>query len=700
MVQSAPTTFYVNPATGNDSAAGTQAAPLKTITRALQQAKSGDKVQLAAGTYSAASGEGFPLVVPAGVTVMGNEANKGNGILITGSGRFVSPTFAGQNVTMRLETNAQLRGVTVTNSETRGTAVWLESTNPVIANNTFTNNKREGIFATGSASPAVFDNVAVRNDSNGFSIVRNAKGEWRRNVCQSTGFGIAINDNAAPLLADNQLLENRSGIVLGQKCRPVLRKNVLERNTSDGLTVIDQASPDLGQGQDPGGNIFRNNQEFDINNGSAIKVISVGNQVNPTKINGQVELLANDVPGPTPTPTPTPSPTPAPGELPDIRGHWAEGLIRGLVKQGYVSGFPDGMFKPEAPITRAQYAAVISNAFDLPATQPAAQFVDVPQSFWAYPFIREANQMGFISGFPDGSFRPNQNLTRVQAIVSLIGGLGLTGGVLDVLGYYRDRAQIPSYATEKVATATQRRIVVNYPNVRRLEPMLDITRAAMAAMVYQALVALNRAPAIASPYIVNADPSAPVFSDIQGHWAADFITGLSRQELIGGFEDGTFKPNDPINRVQYAALIVKAFNPPAKRAAVNFSDVPANFWAKSFIDRAYQAGFISGFPDGTFRPNQNILRLQVLTSLVSGLELSGGNPSVLSAFDDRATIPDYAQNQIATATQQKLVVNYPNLRQLTPNRDATRGETAAIVYQSLVRAGRSAAVNSPYIVVA
>lgn len=222
----------------------------------------------------------------------------------------------------------------------------------------------------------------------------------------------------------------------------------------------------------------------------------------------------------------------------------------------------------------------------------------------------------------------------------------------------------------------------------------------MAAMVYQALVALNRAPAIASPYIVNADPSAPVFSDIQGHWAADFITGLSRQELIGGFEDGTFKPNDPINRVQYAALIVKAFNPPAKRAAVNFSDVPANFWAKSFIDRAYQAGFISGFPDGTFRPNQNILRLQVLTSLVSGLELSGGNPSVLSAFDDRATIPDYAQNQIATATQQKLVVNYPNLRQLTPNRDATRGETAAIVYQSLVRAGRSAAVNSPYIVVA
>ncbi|MDX2230987.1 MAG: S-layer homology domain-containing protein [Leptolyngbyaceae cyanobacterium bins.349] len=699
MVQSSsPATLFIHPATGNDNANGSQAAPFKTISRALRQAKSGDRIQLAPGTYHTATGETFPLVVPGGVTLIGNEANKGSGILVSGSGRFISRTFAGQNVTFLLETNAQLRGVTVTNPDTRGTGVWLESTNPIIVNCTFTNCKREGIFATGSASPAVYDNVTTRNDANGFSIARNAKGEWRRNVCQNTGFGMVVSDQAAPLLAENRIFENRSGLVCGQESRAVLRANVVERNTSEGLTLVDRASADLGNGQDPGRNIFRDNRELDINNSTAIKLVCVGNQINPARVKGLIELLANEVPNPSPLPDPTPIPNPNPGELRDIQGHWAEGFIKGLVERGHISGFPDGTFKPEDPITRAQYAAVISRAFELPRKQAPINFVDVPQSFWAFPFIQEANQMGFISGFPDNSFRPNQNLTRVQAIVSLIGGMGLTGGTLDVLSYYFDRAQIPSYATEKVATATQRRIVVNHPNVRQLEPMQDITRAELVALVYQALVSLNQAPAIASPFIVNASATAPLFSDIQGHWAEGFITGLARQNFIGGFEDGSFKPDIPINRAQYASLVVNAFNPTAKRAIVSFSDVPANFWAKPFIDRAYQAGFISGFPDGTFKPGQNILRLQVLASLVTGLELTGADLSALNAYDDRAAIPQFAQNQVSIATTQRLVVNFPNLRQLNPNRDATRAEVAANVYQALVRAGRSTAINSPYIV--
>ncbi len=102
--------------------------------------------------------------------------------------------------------------------------------------------------------------------------------------------------------------------------------------------------------------------------------------------------------------------------------------------------------------------------------------------------------MGFMVGFPDGTFRPNLNLTRVQAVVALVNGLGLTGGVLDSLNVFTDRAQIPGYATAEVATATQRRIVVNYPNVLQLQPMRDITRAEVVALIYQALVALNRTP--------------------------------------------------------------------------------------------------------------------------------------------------------------------------------------------------------------
>ena len=709
------TTLFVNPTAGNDSGNGSQAAPFKTISRALQAAQSGTAIQLAGGTYSAVSGEAFPIKIPSGVTVVGSEANKGSGILISGSGIFPSPTFANQNVTFHLANNAQLKGVTVTNPATRGTGVWVESTNPTIANNTFTNCLREGIFATGTASPLVVGNVAVQNSASGFSIVRNAKGEWRQNVCRQTGFGFAIGDSAAPLLAENQISENRDGIVINKQSKAVLRGNVVQNNTEAGLVVTETALPDLGSSQAPGGNIFRQNGQFDIQNGTTVTLISVGNQVDPTKVQGAIDFVGNEIPTPAPspsgsptpapTPTPTSAPTPTPAPTPgnpagfsDTQGHWAEPFIQGLVSRGLISGFPDGTFKPEAPITRAQYAAVIAKTFDLPAKQTAKNFSDVPQGFWAADFITKANQMGFISGFPDNTFRPNQNLTRVQSIVSLISGINLSGGALDVLKVYTDRAQIPSYATDMVAIATQRRIIVNHPNLRQLEPMRDISRAEVVAIIYQALVSLNRAPAIASSFIVAPDASLPLFTDIQGHWAANFITGLANQNLISGFEDGSFKPDATMNRAQYAAIIAKAFNPPAKRATTNFTDIPASFWAKPAIDQAYQGGFISGFPDGTFKPNQNVLRLQVWLSLVSGLGLPVGDMSLLNGYDDRNTVPQNAQDEVATATKAKIVVNFPNVRQLNATREATRAEVAAIVYQGLVQAGRAAGISSPYIV--
>src|SRR3569832_388199 len=141
-------TIYVNPSIGKDTAAGSSSAPFKTLTKALQKAAA-TTIQLAAGTYNAAGGEVFPLLIRAGVMVLGDEPSKGKGILIVGSGQYVSPTFASQNVTLRVESNAQLRGVTVTNPVKLGTAVWIESTAPLIANITFTGCGREGVFVTG-----------------------------------------------------------------------------------------------------------------------------------------------------------------------------------------------------------------------------------------------------------------------------------------------------------------------------------------------------------------------------------------------------------------------------------------------------------------------------------------------------------------------------------------------------------------------
>jgi hypothetical protein len=279
-----------------------------------------------------------------------------------------------------------------------------------------------------------------------------------------------------------------------------------------------------------------------------------------------------------------------------------------------------------------------------------------------------------------------------------VSGLGLTGGNPNLLLFYSDRASVPSYATQAIATATQRRLVVNYPQPEQLEPMRSITRAEVAALIYQALVATGRADAIASPYIVNPDAYNPSFSDIQDHWAGDFIRPLASLNLVTGFVDGSFKPDASINRAQYAALVVKIFNPTSIRPVAQFNDIPADFWALPVITQAYSGGFLSGFPDQTFRPQSNLRRLELMASLVSGLSLPSADVKVLEIYEDRDSIPAYAKSAVAAATQAGIIVNYPTPALLEPKRETTRAEAIAFMYQALIRTGRVSAINSPYIV--
>ena len=109
-------TVYVNPSTGNDQGDGSQSSPYKTLTAACAKVESGTFIQLETGTYNSATGEQFPIMIPSGVTVVGNESGTGSGILIEGSGRHSSPSTGGQEVTIVMATNAELRGVTVTNN--------------------------------------------------------------------------------------------------------------------------------------------------------------------------------------------------------------------------------------------------------------------------------------------------------------------------------------------------------------------------------------------------------------------------------------------------------------------------------------------------------------------------------------------------------------------------------------------------------
>ncbi|MBD2197994.1 MULTISPECIES: WG repeat-containing protein [Calothrix] len=177
------------------------------------------------------------------------------------------------------------------------------------------------------------------------------------------------------------------------------------------------------------------------------------------------------------------------------------------------------------------------------------------------------------------------------------------------------------------------------------------------------------------------------FSDIQNHWAEKCIRELTKREVINGYPNGTFLPEKTITRAEAAAILMKAFaNLPARRNPMQFSDVSPNFWAEQAIEFASAREFFQGYPDGTFKPNELLPRVQAITILVKGVDFKlVQNPDAIQPefLDDAAEIPDYAKAAIATACQNFLAVNYPNVRRLRPNQPTTRGEFAALICQAL-----------------
>jgi parallel beta-helix repeat protein len=284
--------LFVNPSIGNDKLGnGGERAPLKTITQALQAAKPNTVIILSIGTYSTQTGEVFPLILKTGVSIQGDSHKLGRQIEIQGGGDYLSRSFGGQNATIVGANQARLTGVTVTNPNRRGYGLWIESSNPIIVENTFTGSTQDGVSVNGNSAPIISKNYFYRNGANGITIDGNSSPQVRENVFEQTGFGINIAKNATPMVVGNQIKNNRAGIIVQANARPILRNNVIEGSKEDGLVAIAQAMPDLGNASEAGGNQFRNNARYDINALAAKQVISaVGNNLGSDRIAGKIDM--------------------------------------------------------------------------------------------------------------------------------------------------------------------------------------------------------------------------------------------------------------------------------------------------------------------------------------------------------------------------------------------------------------------------
>ncbi|MBW4559780.1 MAG: S-layer homology domain-containing protein [Mojavia pulchra JT2-VF2] len=200
---------------------------------------------------------------------------------------------------------------------------------------------------------------------------------------------------------------------------------------------------------------------------------------------------------------------------------------------------------------------------------------------------------------------------------------------------------------------------------------------------------------------IGVDNSVQInFADVStNHWAKDFIAELAALEVIQGFPDGSFRPDEQLTRAQFAAMLSQAFDKVKVRNAISFKDVSTKHWAYDAIRKAYSTGFLA--VSGTqFNPAQSLSRLEVLLTLARGLNytFSGSTQTILAAYSDATTIRSDVRSAIAALTARGIVVNYPNVQSLNADKVATRAEVTALIYKSLVSTGEVADISSQYAV--
>ncbi|EJW17743.1 S-layer homology domain-containing protein [Paenibacillus alvei] len=199
-------------------------------------------------------------------------------------------------------------------------------------------------------------------------------------------------------------------------------------------------------------------------------------------------------PGPTtpiPDPTPTPEPTdpiePTDPETPkvdlsDIADHWAKASIEKSVELGFVSGYEDGTFRPNRSITRGEISAMLARALKLEKVNTAFGFADQSQTpVWAQPFIQALAKAGYISGYENGTFRANKEITRSELVVMIVRARGLEVHPNATLTF-TDADQVPAWAKPYVATAEEAGLIKGYGD-GKFNPNASTTRAEAVTLI-------------------------------------------------------------------------------------------------------------------------------------------------------------------------------------------------------------------------
>ena len=165
----------------------------------------------------------------------------------------------------------------------------------------------------------------------------------------------------------------------------------------------------------------------------------------------------------------------------DIVDHWAKEHIIYLADKGFIKGYPDGSFKPEESITRAEFLTMVNNTFGY-REEAHISFKDVEEGSWYYKEIRKAAKAGYIRGYGDGTMKPENPISR-QEVASIVAALcGLEKEVSNSAYDFNDWQEIGGWAINYVGILKDKGYVLGYED-NTFRPKSHIKRGEAAKLI-------------------------------------------------------------------------------------------------------------------------------------------------------------------------------------------------------------------------
>jgi len=197
-------------------------------------------------------------------------------------------------------------------------------------------------------------------------------------------------------------------------------------------------------------------------------------------------------------------------------------------------------------------------------------------------------------------------------------------------------------------------------------------------------LALFATPAMAK-YVLEQGPDS--YPDLpSSHWAYEAVTFLTDKQVVVGYPDGLYRPDQKVTRGEFATMVIKALGIYEKDVPLifNYSDTKEH-WADRNIQVASYYGLVKGYGNGTFKPNEFVTRMEALNIILNALAPQNMDTEeakhFVSIYSDYSEIPDWALIAAGKCQMLGLVYNVPGHETtLEPNRHALRGELARFLF--------------------